>query len=265
MATFTKHPHGTPSWIDLMAPDVDQAKGFYTALFGWEAEDQHDDDGQRIYTMFRKDGQDVAGLGGQAPGMEGMPGIWNSYISVDDAKAIEARVEAAGGKVMMPTMQVMDAGSMAMFADSTGAMFAVWQADKHIGAQVCNEPNTYAWNELMDRDVEVAKGFYAEVFGWEYDGMDMGPMGTYNVVRGGENGGLGGLMTMPPEMPEQVPNHWNVYFMMEDVDAAAVRVQELGGQVVNPPMDSPVGRLATFHDPQGGSFSVMQPAEHHED
>ncbi len=264
MTNFTKHPHGQPSWVDLMSPDVDKSKEFYSALFGWDADDQFDDDGNRIYTMFRRNGQDVAGLGGQMPGMEGMPGVWNSYVSVDDAEAITKKVEAAGGTVMAPPMQVMDSGSMAIFQDPAGAVFSVWQPDTMIGAQVGNEPNTYAWNELMSRDVETAKGFYADVFGWEYDGMDMGPMGIYNVVRGGENEGLAGLMTMPAEMPEQVPNHWNVYFMAEDVDALAERVTQLGGSIVNPPMDSPVGRLATFHDPQNGSFSVMQPAEHHE-
>ena len=67
MPEFTSHPPGTPSWVDLMSPDVDASKAFYTAVFGWDAEDQLDDDGNRVYVMFTQAGKSVAGLGGQPP------------------------------------------------------------------------------------------------------------------------------------------------------------------------------------------------------
>ncbi len=262
MPEFTSHPPGTPSWVDLMSPDVDASKAFYTSVFGWDAADQLDGDGNRVYVMFSLGGKNVAGLGGLPPGMpEGMPAVWNSYIAVDDAAGITEKVTAAGGSVMMPAMQVMDSGEMAIFADPGGAAFSVWKAGRHIGAEVCNEPNTYSWNELMTRDLDRALEFYSAVFGWTYDPMDMGPIGTYHVIAGGESGGLGGLMGMPPDMPEQVPNHWGVYFTVESVDATVESITSAGGQVVNGPMDIPgVGRTATVHDPAGGSFNVMQPA-----
>ena len=91
--------------------------------------------------------------------------------------------------------------------------------------------------------------------------MDMGPAGTYHVISGGEYGGLGGLMAMPPDVPDMVPNHWGVYFTVESVDASIAAVTGAGGQVVNGPMDIPgVGRTATVHDTGGGSFNLMQPA-----
>ncbi|MDH3707732.1 MAG: VOC family protein, partial [Acidimicrobiia bacterium] len=156
----------------------------------------------------------------------------------------------------------MDAGEMAIFADPTGAAFSVWRAGEHIGAEIGNEPNTYSWNELMTRDVDAALAFYTAVFGWSYDPQDMGPGGTYHVISGGTNGeGLGGIMAMPPEMPEQVPNHWGVYFTVTDVGATIADITGAGGQIVNGPMDIPgVGRMATAHDPAGGNFNVMQPA-----
>ena len=40
MPEFTSHSHGTPSWVDLMSPDVDASKAFYSSVFGWDAEDQ---------------------------------------------------------------------------------------------------------------------------------------------------------------------------------------------------------------------------------
>lgn len=242
-----------------MSPDVDASTAFYTNLFGWDAEDQFDDDGTRIYTTFRRDGQQVAGLGGQPPAMEGAPPVWNSYIAVADVDETSKKVEAAGGTVMMPGMDVMDAGRMAIYGDPTGAVISVWQAGAHRGADVCNEPGAWSWNELLTRDVDAARAFYTDVFGWTYQGVDM-PFGTYHVIEGGDEGGRGGLMPMPPQLPAEVPNHWAVYFMVENADRTLDRVRELGGQVVQGPNDLPgVGRVATVHDPQHASFTVLQP------
>ncbi len=261
MPVFTSHAIGSPCWVDLMSPDVDGAAAFYSAVFGWESTDQHDDEGNRIYAMFTQDGKNIAGLGGQAPGMEGMPPVWNTYVAVDDVAATVAKATAAGGSVIAPPMQVMDAGEMAVFADPTGAVISVWKADQHIGAELCNEPNSLSWNELATRDIDAARGFYATVFGWTISGQDMGPMGTYYVVEGGENGGWAGMMQMPAEMPEMVPNHWMVYFAVADVDATVAAVTAHGGSIVAEPFDVPgVGRMATIHDPAGGSFSLMQPS-----
>ncbi len=262
MPEFTSHPAGTPSWVDLMSPDVDASKAFYTAVFGWDAADQFDDDGNRVYVMFTLEGKSVAGLGGLPPGMpDGMPAVWNTYIATDDVAATADKVVTAGGSVMMPPMLVMDSGEMAIFTDPGGAAFSVWRAGRHIGAQVCNDINTYSWNELMTRDIDAALPFYSAVFGWRYEPQDMGPMGTYYVIAGGEHGGLGGLMAMPPDVPDMVPNHWGVYFTVESVDATIATITEAGGQVVNGPMDIPgVGRIATAHDPAGGNFNLMQPA-----
>lgn len=261
MPTFSSHAPGSPCWVDLMTPDVDGAKAFYSAVFGWDAEDQFDPEGNRIYTNFSQDGQVVAGMGEQPAEMADLPPIWSTYIAVEDPAATAEKVAAAGGMVMMPPMEVMEHGSMAIFADPTGAAFSVWKPGAHTGAQVCNEPDTWSWNELMTRDVDAAKGFYREVFGWGYDEVDMGPGGTYNVIQGGENNGWGGLMAMPDEMPDMVPNHWMVYFTVADLDATIAKVTGAGGMVGAGPMDIPgIGRSAVIHDPRGGSFSLLEPA-----
>jgi hypothetical protein len=45
---------------------------------------------------------------------------------------------------------------------------------------------------------------------------------------------------------------------VDDVDAIAAKVTELGGRVLVPPMDIPtVGRFATFQDPQGAVISAI--------
>lgn len=260
MSTRSSYEPGTPCWIDLMSPDVDASTAFYSGLFGWDAADEHDEEGNRIYTNYTRGGQVVAGAAAQQAEMKGAPPVWNTYIATADVDKTSKKVEEAGGTVMMPAMDVMEHGRMAIYGDPTGAVISAWQAGTHIGAQVCNEPNTWSWNELLTRDVEAASAFYSDVFGWSYDSMDM-QVGTYHVIQGGDEGGRGGLMAMPPGMPDMVPNHWSVYFTVSDADATVERARELGGQVVQGPDDMPdVGRLATLHDPMGGSFMILQPA-----
>jgi len=260
MPIRTAYEPGTPCWIDLVSPDVDASGAFYTKLFGWKAEAQSDSSGRWIYTMFRKGKQDAAGLSAQPPAMAGAPPVWNSYISVADADKTVIAAEEAGAKILMPAMDVMDAGRMAVIADPTGAVFSIWQAGKHAGAGVINEPNAYAWNELLSSDVETAKSFYAEVFGWTYTSMDLGPAGIYWVIEGGDSGGLGGLMTRPKALPAQAPDGWLVYFLADDITAKVTATTKGGGSVIYGPADIPgVGTIATLADPQGGVFSLMQP------
>lgn len=258
MAEHTSHAPGTPSWVDLFASDLDGAQDFYSTLFGWDIEDQFDDDGNRIYAMARVDGKAVAGMGSIPPGVE-MPSIWNTYIATDDIDATAQAVEANGGQVLMPPMQVMESGKMASFADPTGAAFSAWQAQQHIGAELGNIANTHSWNELMTRDLSSAQEFYSNVFDWQYEVQQM-PDGEYHVIAGGENGGLGGMMTMPNEVPAMVPNYWGVYFTVDDLDASTAKVQELGGQVVMPAMELPgIGQMSTVHDTWGAPFTLIQP------
>ena len=82
MTEHAAHAPGTPSWVDLMASDLDQAKDFYAGLFSWDLEDQFDGDGNRIYTMARMDGKAVAGLGAIPPGME-MPSVCVEHLRGD--------------------------------------------------------------------------------------------------------------------------------------------------------------------------------------
>jgi predicted enzyme related to lactoylglutathione lyase len=69
---------------------------------------------------------------------------------------------------------------------------------------------------------------------------------------------VAGAMPMGDNYPPQVPPHWLVYFTVEDCDASASKAQQLGGQVVVPPMDVEPGRFSVLRDPQGASFGVIK-------
>lgn len=149
---------------------------------------------------------------------------------------------------------------MGMVVDPTGAAVGLWQAGEMTGSQVNNVPGTVGWNELRTRDVDAAQAFYATVFGLTFDEVPMPSPGRYATFEavGRMAGGMG---SMPDGVPDQVPAHWGVVFNVEDTDEAAAAVQRLRGSVLQPPSDTPQGRLCAAADPQGASFSLMRLAD----
>lgn len=255
MPTVATYTPGTPSWVDLASPDLAASVSFYSALFGWDAKDQGADAGH--YHMFEIGGVPVAGAGPIM--MEGQPPAWTTYVSVDDAdKAIDA-VKQAGGTVFVEPMDVLDVGRMAVFADPTGAAAAVWQARQHIGAGLVNEPGALTWNELNTRDLEAAKAFYATVFGWTANSVDMGAM-AYTEVKVGD-ALIAGMMTIPADAPADMPAHWLAYFGVADTDASVATATQLGATLLVGPIDIPAGRFAILADPTGAAFGVMALAD----
>src|SRR4051794_12730375 len=153
---------GVPCWVDTSQPDPQAAVAFYEGLFGWEMEDVMPPDAPGRYFIGRIRGGSVAAVGSQGEGAPPQP-MWTTYISVDSADETATKVREAGGRVIAEPFDVMDAGRMAVFADSEGAAFAVWQAARHIGAQVVNEHGTLNFNGLNTREPEAAKAFYGAV------------------------------------------------------------------------------------------------------
>ena len=252
MAERTSYEPGTPSWVDI-GTHVEGAKAFYGPLFGWETQEAGPVEETGGYGFFTKNGNLVAGYGPQQnPG----PPFWSTYVSVEDAEKTAAKVEEAGGTVVMAPMQVMTAGTMAVFQDPIGAFFSIWQPDEHIGAQLVNEPGGFSWNELNTRDIETAKQFYATVFGWTATTSESGPM-TYTEFKLGDTTIAGG-MNMPAEMPAEVPPHWLVYFTVESVDDTVEQAKGLGANAMFGPEDIPGGRgrIAVLTDPQGAAFGL---------
>ena len=203
--------------------------------------------------MFTLRGRNVAGLGPIM--MEGQPAAWTTYVSVEDADATVAKVKEAGGTVYVEPMDVLDVGRMAVFADSTGAAAAVWQPRAHQGADIANEPGSFCWNELQTRDPDEAERFYAAVFGWAGNTVDMDGM-SYTEWKLGE-ATVGGMMAMPAEVPAEVPAYWLTYFAVEDCDAAAASAVGLGATTLVPPTDIPPGRFSVMADSVGAVFAVI--------
>jgi uncharacterized protein len=255
MTERTSYEPGTPSWADLATPDVDASAHFYGELFGWEVEAAGPVEETGGYGMFKLRGRSIAGIG---PLMqEDQPRVWSTYVSTDDADAVAARATQAGGAVIVEPMDVMDAGRMAFIMHPAGGAVGVWQPGRTIGAELVNEPGAMGWNELHTHDVEGAKAFYSEVFGWTGDDQPFGDA-TYTVIQLGDRS-VGGMMPMSAHVPPDEPAYWLIYFEVADCDATVAKAQELGGSVAWPAMDvEGVGRFAGLADPHGSEFAVIK-------
>jgi predicted enzyme related to lactoylglutathione lyase len=251
----TPWPQGTPSWVDLTTSDPAAGREFYEQLFGWQLDVGDESTGH--YAMASLDGHAVCGINGM-PAESGHPPFWATYLATDDADATAQAAEAAGGKVFMAPMDVMDLGRMALLEAPGGGFFGIWQTGTHGGFGVANAPNAVTWDEFMSRDFAGAKDFYAKVFGYTY--TDIAPEGMDYATIEVEGNTVGGMGTLPPQVPAHVPPHWRVYFAVDDADAAVEKVTELGGSVLRPAMDMPYGRHADVADPQGTMFSLIKPA-----
>jgi predicted enzyme related to lactoylglutathione lyase len=116
---------GALSWNELNARDLDGAKAFYGAVFGWTFEDN--DMGEAgTYTTISL-GEDMVGgiLNMTERGVpEQIPAHWQVYFAVEDTDATVAQSTQRGGSVMVPPMEV-PAGRFSILVDPHGASFAV--------------------------------------------------------------------------------------------------------------------------------------------
>ena len=249
------YEQGVPNWVDMQSPDQGASKTFYGDLFGWTYDDQPMSEGH-VYSMAVKNDGLVAAIAPRPPEMQaqGVPPMWNTYLAVDDADAAAVRATDAGGALVMPPFDVMDAGRMCFAVDPAGAPIGLWQAKEHIGATVVNEPGAVIWNELLTPKTDEVVAFYGKVFGLASERIEMDGQ-PYTMLKVGDTAVAG---TAAPPM-EGIPPHWHVYFAVEDCADAVRRAGELGATTLSGPNDTPIGFMAALSDPQGAMFSVFSP------
>jgi uncharacterized protein len=254
----SRNRHGSFIWYELLTADPDSAAAFYGEVIGWTAVGA----GQPgiDYRIFSADGTPVAGHmklpdGAEAAGMR--PG-WLGYIGVDDVDSAVADIEAAGGKVHMPAMDLEGVGRMALVADPQGVPFYVMRGASEAASTSFDATRAghCSWNELSTPDQAGALAFYTGRFGWEKgDVMPMGEMGGYQFIHHGEDM-IGAMMTSQPGNRPA----WNFAFGVRDIEDAAAKIAAGGGTVHHGPVEVPGGDLVVMaSDPQGARFMAVGP------
>lgn len=116
---------GTFGWNELVTSDGTAAIKFYKETLGWEAVPMDMPHGMQ-YTIFQKDGQDVAGMMEITPEMGEIPPHWMSYVNSQKIEDDVAKAKAAGATILQE-MEIPDTGKLAVIQDPQGAVFSFWE------------------------------------------------------------------------------------------------------------------------------------------
>jgi predicted enzyme related to lactoylglutathione lyase len=116
---------GELCWFDLMTDNLDAAKSFYKALFGWDFISGSPETGN--YTSCIQQDAPVAGMGVK-PADAPYPSSWTVYFASADINTTAEDVKRLGGQLVMGPMQVFDEGSLLVASDPTEPYLASGKA-----------------------------------------------------------------------------------------------------------------------------------------
>lgn len=253
MPKSSEHSAGAPAWLELSVADLEAAKEFYGALFGWTF--KTDETSPRRHTDALKDGAVVAGLA-QIPQGSGQPTVWATYLATNDVDTTAEDAAQLGGTVVVPPFDVPGRARAAVVRDATGAVVGLWQAAPRIGFELINELGATCWHEVLTNDIDGADEFYTALFPYVTQRVD----DETTILRLADQP-VGGRRRIGEKLQGVVPPHWEGYFWVEDTARAAERVVQLGGKVRFGPVQTPHGPLAGVTDPFGAHFTVIVPTE----
>ncbi|MDA1266652.1 MAG: VOC family protein [Planctomycetota bacterium] len=242
-------------WHDLMSTDPTTSKAFYAGLFGWRVETLAMPLGP--YDMLHVGERPIGGIVPLGPDdAPGVPSHWISYVEVEDADACASRSTAAGGKTCVPIMDLPGMGRFGVLTDPDGAVISPWQHHPDAERKPLPEglvPGVFCWDELHATDTEKAMAYYGATFGWTFETIDMGELGTYNMSKSADGTYIGGIMQTPSGH-----HAWLSYVAVEDVDATNAKAVELGGKSIVAPGTIPGrGRFSVLLDPTGCVFALF--------
>ncbi|MGA8172144.1 MAG: VOC family protein [Methylocystis sp.] len=249
--------HGRFVWYELMTTDVETARAFYAHVLGWGARGISTPGS--AYSLFTAEDSPVAGLMSlpeEAARTSARP-HWMGYVEVDDVDAAVETTKQFGGMVHVPPMNVPDISRFAIVADPQMATFALVKGLKPRQEPLAGlgAPGRVGWHELLAADWEKAFAFYSALFDWRKSDRHVGLLGAYQGFAAGATT-IGGMFTKPPTLPHPF---WLYYFNVADVEAAANRVEERGGEILYGPLEAPGGAgIAHCVDPQGAIFALLE-------
>ncbi len=253
-------PHGSFVWYDLMSPDEDTSKEFYSSVVGWTTEPFQPVPEMPVYTMWKVGDSMIGGIAPPSPESQNIPPHWLLYIGADDVDKTVEDIKSNGGQVLHGPEDIPTVGRFAMCSDPQGAVFAVFtSAESAMGSGAPPSPGFMSWHELASTDAKAGLEFYRTVFGWnDTETMDMGEeMGDYDMFDAGD-WPIGGAYTIPASMAGMPPS-WMPYIMTNDLDGACGRVSSMGGHIMNGPMEVPGGgRVAMCTDAHGAAFGLHE-------
>lgn len=247
---------GTPCWVSLMVHDLAAARRFYSGVFGWQYSTGPTHPGSHVRATL--DGVPVAGLSGMTAQLQ-RPASWLPHFATDGADLTAAAIRECGGTVAVGPLDAGDEGRLAVSSDTAGAVFGIWQANQRYGISFDRATGAPVWTELITADSSLVSKFYEMVFGYQARTARTVPGADRLTLYLGDRP-VGGIRGVGGDLPRDRGSYWLVYFSVPDADAAAKRLEELGGHVLEAPEVTPIGRVIRATDPEGAPFALLQPA-----
>lgn len=246
---------GTIVWRELHAESVEEAQSFYSALFGWDVDEQ--DMGEMgNYTIFKQGEKMVAGVM-KKPNPQAPP-HWLDYIYTEDLDDTLNAIREAGGEVLMEAFEITDMGHAAIAADPTGAVFAPYEPTwEEAPSGETPADHTFCWTQVNSTDLEASAGFFAEVFNWTRSDLP----GEMKVVA--MNAGDVSIMSIA-QMPDdsEAPSHFIDYVAVSDVGEYHEKATGLGARGFVGPTEIPgMGTFSVLGDRDGAAIALWTQAE----
>ncbi len=260
---------GSFIWYDLVVEDAAEVQTFYWELFGWGF---RDNDRSGRYLSILRDGRVIGGVAvsGEQDTTDHRA-FWLSSVSVTDVDRTSSTVAASGGSVLLLPAELPDRGRYSVIEDPQGAALVLLRSSTGDGPgrpPGDRKPGEWLWIELWTRDLDSAREFYADVFGYGIEYRDTRSADEPSSATGEEEAGGAGYLILTRDgerkagmmqLPFDEANpHWLPFVAVSDVYAVVERVRQLGGEVIIDP--DVVGRhdAAIVADPAGAVFGLQQ-------
>ena len=242
------------TWYELLTTDVAAASDFYGKVVGWGATDASTP--ELAYTMLTAGDVPVGGLMDipEEGRRLGATPRWVGYVAVDDIDATASQIRRRGGAVLLPPTD-SNIGRVSVVADPQKANFALVSGLTYGQPQSgrLDELGRVGWHELLAEDRNKIFDFYSELFGWQ-KAQETDQADLYQLFSAAGQT-IGGMLTKLPSVSQPC---WLYYFNVDDIGAAAKRVNAGGGRILQGPIELPDGCwIARCVDPQGALFALQ--------
>lgn len=252
---------GKVIWHDLITHKPEEAKKFYSTLFGWQFEDLglNFGFGRTVnYSLIRHQGKLIGGmidanhLGRANP--EDLS-QWVVVLSVNDINAATKQVQAVGGKLLTVPRDVAERGTLALVEDDQGAALALLQTRHGDPADGITPIGGFLWDEVWPVDVKRATNFYTRLFNLVPGARQNKTGTTYQFLASSSGTPRFGLLQQPIKA---LPPTWVSYIRVKDPAAITAKVPGLGGQVLVDVQKRGIGgEVALITDPSGAGIAIQ--------
>ncbi len=250
---------GRVIWHDLLTTTPEASRRFYGELFGWTFERPGitlgfgSDD---AYMLIRHEGRLIGGMvDARLLDKEENISQWMTVISTDDIEAATVAVRAGGGEVLTQPTVLPSRGTMGVYADATGALFALLETRDGDPSPSAPAINDFLWNELWTHDLAGSLEFYSSVLGLAHEARPVGAGDSiYQLLKRGDTPAVG-VLEHPVAEARPV---WANYLRVEDPAAVTARVEALGGRVALEEQPRELGgSVAIILGPSGAGIALQ--------